>query len=213
MLPDSKRWFDLLSAGVSLLAFCPLLSAVSLVVWVSDGSPIFFRQERVGRFGRRFRLIKFRTMSGSRTEEEGSFHAGDLTRVTPLGKILRRTKLDELPQLWNVLLGDMSLVGPRPEVPEWVAVYPDRWKIVLQVRPGITDHASILFRHEEDLLARAEDPIKLYRDRILPQKLDLYEEYVRSHSFVNDLRIIARTFSSVFGCARSEPSPRPPRPL
>jgi AATGal transferase len=198
MQPDSKRVCDILGAGIGFLAVSPLLVGVAFCLRIIDGSPVFFRQQRVGRFGNTFRLTKFRTMSRSNLAQKGRFDAGDRARITPLGKILRKAKLDELPQLWNVLKGDMSLVGPRPEVPEWVAVYPARWKTVLQVRPGITDNASIQFRNEEDLLAQAENPRKLYREVILPKKLDLYEQYVREHSVKEDLRIILKTLKSLF---------------
>ena len=198
MLSDSKRVFDILGAGIGFLAMSPLLVGVAFCLRIIDGSPVFFRQLRVGRFGSSFRLIKFRTMFQSSMAQKGRFDAGDRTRVTPFGKILRKAKLDELPQLWNVLQGDMSLVGPRPEVPEWVAIYPARWKTVLQVRPGITDNASIKYRNEEDLLARAENPRKLYREVILPQKLDLYEQYARSNSVKEDLRIILKTLKALF---------------
>lgn len=125
--------------------------------------------------------------------EKGSFDAGSSRRVTNVGRILRRTKMDELPQLWNVLKGDMSLVGPRPEVRKWVEVYPERWSEVLTVRPGITDPASIVFRHEEEILARSENPEAAYRDEILPRKLDLYQQYVRTRSFGGDLLILMKT--------------------
>ena len=198
MLPDSKRVFDILGAGMGFLAVSPLLVGVAFYLRIFDGSPVFFRQQRVGRFGSPFRLTKFRTMSRSSVAQKGRFDAGDCTRITPLGKILRRVKLDELPQLWNVLQGNMSLVGPRPEVPGWVATCPARWKTVLQVRPGITDNASIQFRNEEDMLARAENPRKLYREVILPKKLDLYEQYTRAHSVKEDLRIILKTLKALF---------------
>jgi lipopolysaccharide/colanic/teichoic acid biosynthesis glycosyltransferase len=119
--------------------------------------------------------------------------------VTRVGKLLRKTKLDELPQLWNVLVGDMSLVGPRPEVRKWVEAYPDRWSKVLAVRPGITDPASIEFRNEEELLAAAPDPKTCYRDVILPRKLDLYEEYVETRSFWGDVGILLKTVWAVAG--------------
>jgi len=191
-----KRCFDLLAAGVALLVLIPLLLLISVAVAVSSGWPVFFRQARVGFRGRVFCLLKFRTMEpkreGQRTDES-SFEVGCTRRVTPIGRFLRRTKLDELPQLWNVVRGDMSLVGPRPEVRQWVQAYPERWAIVHSVRPGITDHAAMEFHHEEELLAQSLDPEKSYREEILPRKLDLYAEYVRNRSFRGDLAILFKT--------------------
>lgn len=159
--------------------------------------PVYFRQERKGYSGRTFKLIKFRTMSVAQNSEKGSFDIGDKSRITPLGRILRKTKIDELPQLINVLKGDMSLVGPRPEVKKWTEVYPEKWDIVLSVKPGITDNASIEFRNEEEILSTAEDPEAMYRDVVLPRKLDLYIDYVNNHSFRGDLKIIFKTIVTV----------------
>jgi len=125
--------------------------------------------------------------------EQGAFDAGNTSRVTQVGRLLRKTKLDELPQLWNVLVGDMSLVGPRPEVRKWVEVYPERWARVHTIRPGITDPASIEFRNEEEILAAAENPEATYREVILSQKLALYIDYVDRHSFWGDLGILVKT--------------------
>ncbi|GAB6095170.1 hypothetical protein JCM14469_14220 [Desulfatiferula olefinivorans] len=144
-----------------------------------------------------FKLYKFRSMSIKNNAEDGSFEPGDNSRVTKLGAFIRKTKLDELPQLINVLKGDMSIVGPRPEVRKWVDVYPERWAWVLTVKPGITDPASIYYRNEEDLLSKAEDPETFYRDHILPDKLDLYEEYVRTRTFWGDVGLIMKTILSV----------------
>jgi len=131
--------------------------------------------------------------------EHGSFDPGSAARVTGIGWFLRSWKLDELPQLWNVVRGDMSLVGPRPEVRKWVEAYSDRWARVLTVRPGITDPASIRFRNEEDLLAKSADPEQTYRNKILPIKLDLYEEYIATRSFLGDMVVIVQTALAVFG--------------
>jgi lipopolysaccharide/colanic/teichoic acid biosynthesis glycosyltransferase len=124
---------------------------------------------------------------------EGIFEPGNVSRVTEIGKFFRKSKLDELPQLINVLIGDMSLVGPRPEVANWVAVYPDVWKKILTVRPGITDNASIIFHNEESILAKVDDPEQMYREVMLPKKLELYTDYVDNRSFQGDLLIILRT--------------------
>jgi lipopolysaccharide/colanic/teichoic acid biosynthesis glycosyltransferase len=147
--------------------------------------------------GQYFTLLKFRSMAVDRDAERRGFEPGSGMRVTALGRILRKTKLDELPQLINVLRGEMSFVGPRPEVRRYIELYPERWARVLSVRPGITDPASIEYRNEEELLAAAADPEREYRGVILPRKLDLYEAYVGSVSLAGDLKIILRTALAV----------------
>ena len=159
--------------------------------------PTFFIQNRIGRKGREFKLLKFRTMSLSQLTSEGSFEAGDISRITLLGRFLRRTKIDEIPQFVNVLKGDMSIVGPRPEVKKWTEIYPEKWASILSVKPGITDNASIKFRNEEDLLYKSKDAEMTYRDEILPLKLDLYIDYVNNHSFLGDIIIIFRTIKAI----------------
>jgi lipopolysaccharide/colanic/teichoic acid biosynthesis glycosyltransferase len=191
-----KRLFDFVSSLCGILILSPLFVILAFAVVIDTGFPVFFLQKRVGLYGRPFFIYKFRTMTLLKDASQGSFDAGDSRRVTPVGRVLRRTKLDELPQLWNVLRGDMSLVGPRPEVQKWVDVYPERWSRVLSLRPGITDNASLEFRNEEELLAASSNPEKTYRDEVLPRKLDLYEGYVQNHSLAGDLRIIFRT---IFG--------------
>lgn len=193
----SKRCFDVVVSFSVLLIFLPVLMLLAFSVWLLYGRPVLFRQIRVGMAGGDFFLYKFRTMTTTPDSESNSFDAGETARVTTIGRILRVTKLDELPQLWNVLKGDMSLVGPRPEVRKWVEVYPERWAVAHSVRPGITDLASIVYRNEEKILARSGDPEKTYRDEILPRKLDLYEEYVKTRSFFRDLKIIWQTVVAV----------------
>ena len=194
----SKRFFDVLVSALGLLVLAPVLAVLAVLVAILNGRPVLFRQRRVGRGGREFMLYKFRTMTVATGTEAGSFDAGSAARVTPLGRLLRRAKLDELPQLWNVIRGEMSLVGPRPEVRKWVDAYPERWRYVHTVRPGITDPASIVYRNEEAILANAADPEGSYRNEILPHKLSLYEEYVRSRTLRGDLRILMRTASALF---------------
>ena len=188
-----KRGIDLFLGLAGLAVLSPVLGLLTLAILILDGAPALFRQTRVGRDGQDFTLVKFRTMARVAGTEVGSFDVGMCSRVTRLGAFLRHTKVDELPQLWNVLVGDMSLVGPRPEVRRWVEAYPERWARVLTVRPGITDPASIEFRHEEAILAAASDPEGTYRDVVLPRKLDLYERYVAGRSFLGDLGILVRT--------------------
>jgi lipopolysaccharide/colanic/teichoic acid biosynthesis glycosyltransferase len=191
----AKRAFDVAATSVALLLLALPLLLLGVAVRLDSPGPALFRQERVGRHGRRFRIWKLRTMVH---ESRGSAvtTAGD-ARVTRLGRILRRYKLDELPQLVNVWLGDMSLVGPRPEVPRYVAAYTDEQRRVLSVRPGITDPASLRFRDEERVLARFADPERAYAEVVLPLKLDLACEYVQHHSFVGDLRLILETLTVI----------------
>ena len=157
---------------------------------------MFYSQIRVGRRFRPFRLYKFRSMYSSRRGP--SITAATDSRITRAGRVLRATKLDELPQLWNVLLGDMSLVGPRPEVPEYVEAFRQRYREILEVRPGITDLASLRFQNEEQVLAAASDPLQEYRTVVLPAKLDLADEYLRRRSLSLDLSILWRTFQACF---------------
>jgi len=192
-----KRAFDL---SVSLAGLCllwPLLAIIGFAVRLTSGGPILFIQERAGRGGRPFRLLKFRTMEVLKGAERGLFEPGSRTRVTPFGRILRAYKIDELPQLWNVLKGEMSFVGPRPEIRKWVEAYPDRWRKVLSVKPGITDPASIVYRDEEEILGASPDPEKTYRDVILPHKLSLYEGYVDHATFWGDLQTILATLAKI----------------
>jgi lipopolysaccharide/colanic/teichoic acid biosynthesis glycosyltransferase len=193
-----SRFLDALFSAWGLILLGPWLLLIAVIILVTDGHPVFFRHHRMGRKYSEFSLLKFRTMRHEPAEAgPGSFQAGDSSRVTPIGRCLRTWKLDELPQLWNVVKGDMSIVGPRPEVKKWIEAYPQRWSAVLTVRPGITDPASIEFRNEEKLLARAADPEEYYRDVILPRKLDLYEAYVEKKSFRGDIMIILRTAQAV----------------
>jgi lipopolysaccharide/colanic/teichoic acid biosynthesis glycosyltransferase len=187
-----KRLFDIIISTMALLALCPLLLLIGVLVRIHSTGPAIFRQTRIGRNGRPFTLLKFRSMSIQK-QTAPAFTPGATPRITRLGKWIRKTKTDELPQLWNVLVGDMSLVGPRPEVPEWTKVYPERWEVVLSVRPGITDPASIIFRDEEALLATAPDPTECYRNEILPKKLDLAARYATNRTLLGDISIILRT--------------------
>jgi lipopolysaccharide/colanic/teichoic acid biosynthesis glycosyltransferase len=199
-----KRCFDVAAAAAGCIVLSPFFLIISLFVWLSSEGPVIFRQRRVGRNGTDFIMFKFRTMRVAEGAEEGRFDAGDLSRTTKTGRILRRYKLDELPQLWNVLKGDMSMVGPRPEIRYWVDRYPEKWAAILVVRPGITDPASMMFRHEEELLAASKDPRKLYGDIILPKKLELYESYVHSYTVLSDIMLIVQTLFAVFAGVKDE---------
>jgi lipopolysaccharide/colanic/teichoic acid biosynthesis glycosyltransferase len=188
-----KRTFDVMASFMGLIILSPVLILISLIIKFHDPGPVIFAQKRVGKNGKTFIVYKFRSMRVLEKAGEGSFEPGDLSRITPIGNLLRKFKLDELPQLYNVLTGDMSLVGPRPEIEKWVAAYPEKWRLVLTVRPGITDNASLLYRNEETLLAASDDPENTYGKIILPHKLELYEYYVRNHSFWGDLKLIFST--------------------
>lgn len=202
----TKRIFDLAAACAGLILLLPLLAATALLVKLDSPGPVFFRQERVGMHGRIFRIFKFRTMRAD-AERKGQITIGRDPRVTRIGRALRHFKIDELPQLLNVARGEMSLVGPRPEVPRYVARYPEHVRdAVLSVRPGITDWASIRFRDENAILGKAADPEKSYVDIILPIKLGYYVRYVRERNFGMDLKIIFLTILAIF-CKGRPPSP------
>ena len=191
-----KRAFDVASSAVGLVVLSPVFLVVAALIKAKDRGPVFFRQERVGLHGRTFRIHKFRTM---RVANAGVLiTSADDDRITPVGAFLRRTKLDELPQLIDVLRGDMSVVGPRPEVPRYVAMWGDDARAeILSVRPGISDPAAIAFRNEQDVLAAADDPERHYVEVILPQKVAMYLDYVRTRSFLGDLRVIVGTLAEI----------------
>lgn len=182
----------------------PMLAVLALVVLLDDGQPVLFSQMRVGKNGRPFRIWKFRTMrAGNRGAAITA--AGD-SRVTRSGAVLRKFKLDELPQLFNVLKGDMSLVGPRPETAEYVESQSPVWRSVLEVRPGITDLATLVYRNEESILAASGDPDAFYRQTVLPEKLRLNLAYLRARSFRQDLKLILATIRYSFFPNRLDPA-------
>lgn len=192
-----KALFDFSASFLGIILLAPVYILISLLILIITPGPILFIQYRVGKKHKLFKLNKFRTMEMIKGAETGQFDAGNKSRITPFGKILRKTKLDELPQLFNVLKGEMSIVGPRPEVKQWTEVYPEKWDIVLKVKPGITDNASIHFRNEEEILAASTNPHETYKNDILPIKLDYYIDYVNSHSFWGDIIIIFKTFKQI----------------
>ena len=189
-----KRLFDILVSAVGLICLSPLLLLVAIWIKLDSPGPIFYRQVRVGRYNKDFRIFKFRSMRiGS---DKGSLVTigGRDPRITRSGYFIRKFKIDELPQLINVLIGDMSLVGPRPEVRHYVNYWTEEQMHVLDVRPGITDPASIKFRNENELLEQAEDPEKYYIECIMQEKIKLYLEYVNKHGFWYDMKLIFQTF-------------------
>jgi lipopolysaccharide/colanic/teichoic acid biosynthesis glycosyltransferase len=194
-----KRTFDVLCAGGALLVLAPVLIALAVVIKVNSPGPVFYRGLRVGRQGVLFRIFKFRSMVVNAEKVGGSSTADDDPRITGIGRFLRKTKLDELPQLLNVLAGDMSFVGPRPEVKHYVDMYTEEEKAILTVRPGITDWASLWNPDEGAVLAGSLDPERDYLEKIRPGKLKWQLEYVRRRSFWVDLGIIAQTVRTVIG--------------
>jgi lipopolysaccharide/colanic/teichoic acid biosynthesis glycosyltransferase len=197
-----KRAFDLTASAIGLLVLAPLFAVIAILIKCDSAGPVFFRQERVGRYGVPFRILKFRTMRID-VEPRRQITVGQDPRITRVGNVLRRYKLDELPQLVNVVRGEMSLVGPRPEVPCYVAVYPEEVRrIVLSVAPGITDWASIYFRDESAILGRARNPEAAYINEVLPVKLAYYVRYARERTFMTDLKIIFLTLAAICGLGR-----------
>ncbi len=192
-----KRAMDVVISGGALLVLWPVLLIVALLIKIDDPGPVFYRQVRVGRGGKEFRIFKFRTMVVDADKKGLAITVGRDNRITRMGALLRKTKLDELAQLLNVLLGDMSFVGPRPEVPKYVNMYTPYQRQVLLVRPGITDYASIAYRNENDLLAGAEDPERMYIDVIMPDKIELNMKYLREISPLADLKLIFGTIAAV----------------
>jgi lipopolysaccharide/colanic/teichoic acid biosynthesis glycosyltransferase len=192
-----KRLFDVSSAAVGLVMLAPVLAAVAVAIKVESAGPVFYRGLRAGRYGKPFRIFKFRTMVANADKIGGPSSSADDPRITRVGNVLRQYKLDELPQLLNVLRGEMSLVGPRPEVLQEVLLYTEEEKRLLDVRPGITDWASIRFRNEGDILRGSVDPHAAYREKIRPEKIRLGLEYVKRRSFLTDCKIIFRTLKAI----------------
>lgn len=193
-----KRLFDILASGFGLLFLFPIFVVLSFWIKIDSPGPIFFRQERVGRYGHLFRIHKFRTMTCGAETKGLQITVGQDCRITSSGALLRKWKLDELPQLIDVFFGNMSLVGPRPEVPCYMACYPELIRErILSVRPGITDRASIEFRDENEILGTADNPEDAYIHQILPIKQRYYLDYVERRSFFGDISIIIATVGAI----------------
>lgn len=193
----AKRALDITASLAGLLLLSPLLAAVAVLVKLDSAGPVFFRQERIGRGFRPFLIYKLRTMAKGAPTLGRAITVGEDPRVTRVGRLLRRTKLDELAQLINVLKGDMSLVGPRPELRRYVEAFRDDYKEILTIRPGLTDLASLKFIDESSMLAGASDPERTYHDDVLPEKISLAKQYVREQSLYLDFVLLARTFSKL----------------
>jgi len=192
-----KRLFDLIFSAAGLVVLSPLLLAIAVFILADSSGPIFFRQVRVGRQGRPFCIFKFRTMVVNAESKGHQITAGNDLRITRSGGLLRRYKLDELPQLLNVLIGDMSLVGPRPEVPRYVDMFQNEYREILAVKPGITDYAAMEFRDEEAILNNYSDPEEGYIKEVLPRKLELYRKYIRNRGLWTDIKLIIMTLRRI----------------
>jgi lipopolysaccharide/colanic/teichoic acid biosynthesis glycosyltransferase len=192
-----KRLFDMAVSSLGLIFLSPLLVLIALLIRIDSPGSVFFSGQRVGKRGQVFGILKFRTMVAGTSHAGPAITAAGDQRITRIGKFLRRTKIDELPQLWNVVRGDMSLVGPRPEDPRYVILYDDQQRQLLSVRPGITSPASLKYRNEEALLA--EKGLGAYETMIMPKKLAADLEYLRDRSFWGDLKILLWTFTDISG--------------
>jgi lipopolysaccharide/colanic/teichoic acid biosynthesis glycosyltransferase len=188
-----KRLFDLFFSSMGLIVLWPLFLVIAILIKQDSSGPVFFQQKRVGRGFKVFNLYKFRTMAADAPSKGLTVTAGGDSRITPIGAFLRKTKIDELPELINVLKGDMSLVGPRPEVPKYVEMFKGEYKEILKLKPGITDYAAIEFRDEEGILKRYDNPEEGYVKEVLPRKIELYKKYLQERNFLIDIRLIFLT--------------------
>ena len=191
-----KRIFDIVSSLFGLILLSPFMIIIAILIKLDSKGPVFFKQVRVTKNGREFKIFKYRTMKiGS--DKYSQITVGKDSRITKVGDFLRKYKLDEIPQLINVLIGDMSLVGPRPEVPKYVALYTEEQREILKVRAGITDYASIEFSNENDILANEADPEKAYIEKIMPRKIELNKKYLSEISVMTDIKIILLTIKKI----------------
>ena len=191
-----KRIFDITLSLLGLILLLPFMLIIAILIKIDSKGSVFFKQVRVTKNGREFKIFKYRTMRVG-SDKYSQITVGKDDRITKIGLFLRKYKLDEIPQLINVFIGDMSLVGPRPEVPKYVALYTDEQKEILKVRAGITDYASIEFSNENDLLASEEDPEKAYIEKVMPRKIELNKKYLSEISILTDIRIILLTIKKI----------------
>lgn len=194
-----KRAFDYLVAAIGLVLLFPVFAVVSILIKVDSSGPVFFRQERIGKGFRPFLIYKFRTMVEDAARRGTAITVGADPRITRVGRFLRQTKIDELPQLVNILMGEMSLVGPRPEVAHYVEMFREDYEEILQVRPGITDLASLKYQSESEWLSRFDNPEREYVTHVLPEKIKLAKEYVQRTSMIVDIVLILKTVPKLFG--------------
>ena len=191
-----KRIFDIISSLFGLILLSPFMIIIAILIKLDSKGPVFFKQVRVTKNGREFKIFKYRTMRVG-SDKYSQITVGKDSRITKVGDFLRKYKLDEIPQLINVLIGDMSLVGPRPEVPKYVALYTEEQREILKVRAGITDYASIEFSNENDILANEVDPEKAYIEKIMPRKIELNKKYLSEISVMTDIKIILLTIKKI----------------
>lgn len=191
-----KRIFDITLSLFGLIILLPFMLIIAILIKIDSKGPVFFKQIRVTKNGKEFKIFKYRTMRVG-SDKYSQITVGKDGRITKIGSFLRKYKLDEIPQLINVLIGDMSLVGPRPEVPKYIALYTDEQKEILKVRAGITDYASIEFSDENDLLASEEEPEKAYIEKIMPKKIELNKKYLSEISILTDIKIILLTIKKI----------------
>ena len=199
-----KRVFDIVASFCGIVILFPLIIIVSILIKITSKGPVLFKQVRVTKNGKLFKIYKFRTMKEN-SEGNKQITVGKDNRITGIGHILRKTKLDELPQLFNVLKGEMSLVGPRPEVPKYVELYTDEQREILKVPAGITDYASIYFSNESELLGEAENPEEFYIKKIMPYKIELNKKYINEIGIMTDIKIIILTILKILGLIELEP--------
>ena len=198
-----KRLFDLVLSICGILFLLPFFIIVSVLIKLDSDGDIIFKQTRVTKDGKEFKIFKFRTMKPN-TEKQGQITIGADNRITSIGSFLRKTKLDELPQLFNIIMGDMSFVGPRPEVPKYVAMYTQDQREILKVRAGITDYASIYFSNESEILGKQKNPEKFYIEKIMPYKIELNKKYIKEAGIITDIKIIFLTIFKVAGLIKND---------
>ena len=192
-----KRCFDILASLFGLIFLAIPFIFIAIAIKASSKGPVYFRQERVGKNGKHFRIFKFRTMVSDAESKGMQITVGTDSRITKVGKFLRKTKIDELPQLINVLIGQMSFVGPRPEVPHYVEMYTEYQRNVLRIKPGITELASIIYKDENEVLAQSDDPEKTYIEEIMPKKIEINMQYIEKMNVFYDIKLIFKTFAAV----------------
>lgn len=200
-----KRLFDILGAAFGLIIFSPIMLVVAVIIKISSPGKVLFSQKRLTKGMREFNIYKFRSMRSNEFREKNSVQIkGSSSEITPIGRFIRKTKLDELPQLWNILRGDMSFIGPRPELPRRLKYYNERQKGIFQVRSGISSPASIVFSDEEYLMNQVKDPEKFYIEQIMPYKIELNLYYIKNRSFFGDIYLIVATFLKILNKIKNE---------
>jgi lipopolysaccharide/colanic/teichoic acid biosynthesis glycosyltransferase len=192
-----KRLFDILFSLLGLVLLLPIFLIISIIILIDDGLPIFYKQTRIGKNFQPFKLLKFRSMFQNKTSDSLITIGNRDERITKSGYFIRKYKIDELPQLMNVLIGNMSIVGPRPEVKKYVDLYDAQQQQILSIKPGITDYASIVYSNENELLAKSQEPEKTYIQEVLPHKLSLNLKYLNEQSFMTDIKIIFNTIKKI----------------